>query len=393
MSLFPFVCAASALALLPVSHGTQERSGAILYVDAARGSDDAPGTEARPTRSLSAAIARLPDPVTEATIIHVSGGRLASTGGVAMPENRLDLMRRMRPGVTVSIVGLARSDGTGAVLAWEGGEAMVVVREGEWRLERLTIGDGSTRQRRGVMVSGAARVTIKDTVFRTRSHSDAAVYADRGGLAELRGLIDINGQMHDAEPEADSFSGIVATHHGRVAFTGDAGSRLTMGNGSLSAEYYGVIELQCQDARITNWTDQSNLIAVNNSGRVDLHGTPTRLCARRKGNTPIGLEHDGHVLAEGARIMIEGENDHAIVLQKASSFFCNDVALTGAFRWALTAMSGSTLLAGIVGDAHGIEADTGARIIVERVGGKITGPVEARRSAVIVLPDKTVVSP
>jgi len=76
---------------------------------------------------------------------------------------------------------------------------------------------------------------------------------------------------------------------------------------------------------------------------VDFHSTTALLAARNPRNTPIGLEDDGHVLAEGARITIQGyTNSNAIVLQKASAFFCNDVTLIGVFKSPLLSMSGST---------------------------------------------------
>jgi len=386
---FSALVAIGLIAIAGAAHAPDSPSS--LYVNASLGDDSNPGTAERPLRSLSAALARLPDPVTQSVTINVAAGRLASTGGAGMPDNRLDLARRMRPDVKVTIAGGRGSDGPPA-LAWEGAEAMVHATEGHWRLSNLQIGSGSARQRRGVMVTGPARVELRGVAFRTRSQSDAAVYAHRGGRAVLNGAIEVNAPFHDALPGGDSFSGLIATDHGSIAYGERAGATLSLGNGSLSARYYGTIELNCEQARITSWGEQSNCIAVNNSGRVDLHGTPVRLCAKRKGNTPIGLEHDGHVLAEGARITIEGTNDDAIVLQKASSFFCNDVELKGAFRRAAWAMSGSMLLAGFIGTVGAIEADTGAHIAVERIEGKLEGPVVARRCGSVALPDRNVTS-
>jgi hypothetical protein len=380
-----------AIALAVIPAGVRATDPSSLFVNASRGDDAATGSRERPLRSLSAAIVRLPEPVTQPVTIRVAVGRLTTTGGAGMPENRLDLARRMRPGVTVTIVG----DGGSAeqpILAWEGADAVVSATEGNWRLSNLQVGSGSTRQRRGVMVSGPARVELRGVTFRTRSHSDAAVYAHRGGRAVLNGAIEVNAEFHDAIPEGDTFSGLIATDHGSIAFGERTGSTLNMGNGSLSASYYGTIELNCDQARITSWGEQSNCIAVNNSGRVDLHGTPTRLCAKRRANTPIGLEHDGHVLAEGARITIEGSNDDAIVLQKASTLFCNDVELYGRFRRAAWVMSGSTLLVGLIGNIGAIEADTGAHVTVERVEGKLEGTVTARRCGSVALPDRNVTS-
>jgi hypothetical protein len=364
----------------------------ILHVNASSGNDSGSGAAEKPLRTLSAALARLPDPLTKSATIELAGATHATTGGVEMPPERLELMRRMRPGVVVRIRGRRSEGGAAPVLAWEGGECMVDVREGDWWLESVQIGSGSTRQRRGVQVTGPGHITLKEMTFRTRSQTDAALYAHRGGRVSLRGAIRINESFHDAVPIGDSFSGIIATDHGSVIFAEREGASLELGNGSLSASYYGVIELGCQTARITSWNEQSNCLAINNSGRIDLHSTPTRLCAKQKRNTPIGLEHDGHILAEGARITIESSNDHAIVLQKASTLMCNDIELKGAYRWTVTATTGSVFLGGFLGAVGGIEADTGAHVTVERAGGKLSGPFEVRRCATIALPGRNIIA-
>jgi hypothetical protein len=152
---------------------------------------------------------------------------------------------------------------------------MVDVREGVWWLENTQIGTGTKRQRRGVMVAGPGCVTLKNVTFRTRSLSDAAIYAQRGGLVELRGAIKLNEHLHE-RAEEETFAGIIATDHGIVRFAERDGASLEIGNGSLSASYYGVIGLGCKTARITSWGEQSNCLAVNNSGRIDLHNTTTR---------------------------------------------------------------------------------------------------------------------
>jgi len=267
---------------------------------------------------------------------------------------------------------------------------MVDVREGHWWLEQIQIGSGSTRQRRGVVVTGPGQATLKNVAFHTRSVSDAAILAQRGGKVLLRGAIGINEHLHD-KAEAETFAGIVAEDHGSIQFAERDGASLDIGNGSLSASYYGVIRLGCETARITSWAEQSNNLAVNNSGRIDLHGTATRLCARQPQNTPIGLEHDGHILAEGSHIVIEGENSTAIVLQKASTLTCNDIELRGTFKTGVSAMSGSMFVGRFIGDVPGLSADTCASINVEEMknGGKI-GTVSATRGAVVVLPDRTV---
>ena len=267
---------------------------------------------------------------------------------------------------------------------------MVIASDGEWSIENVQIGTGTTRQRRGVMVKGPTQVTLKDVTFRTRSQSDAAIYAERGGLALLRGAIRINEHLHDQAPD-DSFSGIIATDHGTVRFAETDGASLDMGNGSLSASYYGCIGLGCKTARITSWGEQSNTLAINNGGRIDLHNTTTTLCAKRKRNTPIGLEHDGHILAEGAHIVIEGENEMAIALQKASTFTCNDIELKGTFGKSLWASSGSMFVGRFLTDVGDISADTAARINIERLGGKVLGEVTAQHCGMVSLPDRNVV--
>jgi hypothetical protein len=300
-------------------------------------------------------------------------------------------MRRMRPGVRVSIVGQTNRSGELPKMAWEGGAAMVDVREGVWWLENTQIGTGTKRQRRGVMVAGPGCVTLKNVTFRTRSLSDAAIYAQRGGLVELRGAIKLNEHLHE-RAEEETFAGIIATDHGIVRFAERDGASLEIGNGSLSASYYGVIGLGCKTARITSWGEQSNCLAVNNSGRIDLHNTTTRLCARQKQNTPIGLEHDGHVLAEGAHIIIEGTNDTAIYLQKSCTLTCNDIEIRGNCPNTLTASSGSMFVGRFKSDVAGITATTSATINIEAADGKIAGPLSATRGGIISLPDGKIVS-
>ncbi len=267
---------------------------------------------------------------------------------------------------------------------------MILVREGEWWIENLQIGTGSTRQRRGVMVTGPSQITLKDVTFRTRSHSDAAIYADRGGLILLRGAISINEHLHQNAPE-DSFSGIIATDHATVRFDETQGASLDIGNGSLSASYYGCIGLGCEIAKITSWGEQANTLAINNGGRIDLHNTFTTLCAKQKRNTPIGLGHDGHILAEDARLVIEGENDSAIALQKASTLTCNDIELRGTFGTSLWASSGSMFVGAFLTDITDISADTSARINIERLDGTIRGKATAKRCGTISLPDRNIV--
>lgn len=362
-----------------------------LFVNGTEGSDDAAGDKQHPLNSLSAAIARLPDPLVHSATIEWVGGNYDSTGGRDMPSNCLELMRRMRPGARVSIVGVTNRAGEFPKMSWEGGAAMVDVREGDWWLENVQIGTGTKRQRRGVMATGPGCVTLKNVTSRTRSLSDAAIYAQRGGVVQLLGAITLNEHLHDQAGE-ETFAGIIATDHGLVRFAEQEGASLEIGNGSLSASYYGVIRLGCKTARITSWGEQSNCLAVNNSGRIDLHDSTVRLCARQKRNTPIGLEHDGHVLGEDAHVIIEGTNDNAIVLQKASTLTCNDIEIRGHCPNTLVASSGSMFVGQFKGDVAGVSATTGATINIEAVEGRIAGSVSATRGGVISLPGRNVFS-
>jgi hypothetical protein len=361
-----------------------------LWVDAQAARGGGKGTQASPYGSLSQAIQRLPAFVEAMVTIHVADGEYGSTGERGMPGGQLELLRRMRPGVEVRIVGERNQDGSLPKLAWEGGTAMVVATEGNWVLENVQIGTGTLRQRRGVMAVGPAQVTLKDVVFRTRSQSDAAIYAERGGLALLSGDIRINEEFHDRAPD-ESFAGIIATDHGTVRFADSGSGSLDMGNGSLAASYYGCIRLGCKTARITSWGEQSNNLAINNSGRIDLHNTTTTLRAKQRRNTPIGLEHDGHILAEGAHIIIEGESDSAIALQKASTFTCNDIEFKGTFETTLWASSGSMFVGRFLTDISKISATTSARVNIEELAGKTTGEISATRGGTVTLPDGRVV--
>lgn len=361
-----------------------------IYVDAARGRDSNSGSKDAPLATVSAAVGLLPDPLLRSVTIELAAGRYAVVGD-NMPTHALELAQRMRPGVTVKIVGQADADGHPPVLAWEGSELMVDVRDGDWRLENVQIGSGSTRQRRGVLVTGPGQVTLKNVTIRTCSQSDAGIYAQRGGLIVLRGAIKLNEHLHE-QAGAETFCGIIATDHGIVRFAERSGASLDMGNGSLSASYYGRIRLDCETARITSWGEQSNNLAINNSGRIDLGDTTVTLRARQKRNTPIGLEHDGHILGEGAHVIIEGENDTAIALQKASTLTCNTLDLRGKFDTCLWASSGSMFVGRFVTDVGRIEATTGANLNIEQIDGKLLGPVVARRCATISLPDRNVTS-
>ncbi len=355
-----------------------------LHVDAERGKDNTKGTARRPLRTLAAALAKLPEPLEESVTIHLAAGEHQSTGGEGSSERSLALVHRMRPGVHVRFLG--PEGDAAAVLAWEG-SPMVDVREGEWRFQRLRIGTFSTRQRRGVVVRGPARAVLEGVTFRLRSHSDVGIRAERGGWVCLRGRIQLNEHLHE-EAQEETFSGLLAVDHGVIEFDEHSGSHLDLGNGSLSVRYYGRIRLGCESARITSWTKSNNL-TISSGGRIDLGGTPTLLRAVRKNNTPIGLEHDGHILAEDARIEIVGPNDSAIALQKASTFTCNDVLLKGEFEYAMWASSGSLFVGRFLSDVSKLKAKTGAQIHVEKIDGEV-GEVVVESGGLISLPDRVV---
>ncbi|MBP7935958.1 MAG: hypothetical protein KA354_15030 [Phycisphaerae bacterium] len=398
--LFAAASAAILIAAKAQTPGTRARSATTppglsipetIHVDPALGNDGNAGSQGHPLKSISAAVALLPDPLTRTVTIKLAPGTHRNTGGIGMAADRLELMRRMRPGVCVLLAGGRDDKGNATTLAWEGGSAMVYACEGDWRLENVQVGTGSTRQRRGVEVTGPAHVTLKNITFRTRSQSDAAIYATRGGKVSLFGDIRLNEHLHDRGGQ-ETFSGIVATDHGLVEFRERENASLDIGNGSLSASYYGVIGLGCKTACITSWGEQSNTLAVNNSGRIDLHGTQVVLQARVKRNTPVGLEHDGHILGEDARVTIQGENEMAIALQKASTFTCNDIELRGTFGYTIWASSGSMFVGRFLGDVGRLEATTGANISIEQAAGKILGPVEAVHCGSISLPNQNVLS-
>lgn len=358
-----------------------------IWVSAERGDDKSAGSQQEPLQSISAAIALLPDPLAQSVTITLASGPYKTTGGHDMSSTRLELMRRTRPGVSVRIVGAAGT--TPTILAWESDTALVDVREGDWWLENVQIGTFTTRQRRGVEVIGPGHLTLKNVTFRLRSQSDAGIYAHRGGQVSLRGRIALNEHLH-AQADPETFCGILAEDHGIVRFRDREGASLDIGNGSLSVRYYGVIRLGCETARITSWSEQSNNLAVNNSGRIDLHDTTVTLDAKHRRNTPLGLEHDGHILGEGARVIIVSDNDMAIALQKASTFTCNDIELRGKYDYCLWASSGSMFVGRFKGDVGRLEATTGATINVEQIDGRLLGPVSAKHAARISLPERDV---
>ena len=375
-------------------------SGLHLYVDGTNGSDQATADRLGPVKTLAAAIQRLPEEIDREVTIHVAPGHYTTTGRRGRDALRLELKRSMGGCARVRIVGNASLFETPAapgsvVLNWpaESSGFLMVVSDGHWSLENIQIGTRQPGQSRGICTVGPAVLELRDVRIHTAGRKGTGLQAHHGGRILLYGTIGLNEDLLQSGGGENSFCRVEAKYGGVVKFMQKEGARLILGNGNLSASYYGVIELGCEEARITSWNYQSNPIAVNNSGRVDLHNTTTFLCARNPRNTPVGLEHDGHVLAEGARIVIDGfGNGNAIVLQKASSFFCNDVVIGGRIVSPLLATSGSTLLVGVEGDLGETWATTGATIIVEKCAGELLGPFKVSRSGHIVLPDGRIVA-
>lgn len=364
-----------------------------IFVDPVRGRDDWMGSCEQPVRSISAALARIAEPVEGHPSITLEPGDYDSTGGVEMPTNSLQLAKRMRPDAYILIHAsrALRNSSARATFRWKGERRMIEATEGQWRLSEIQVGTGEESQIRGLFAHGPVDVLLADARFELVSHSDAALWVERGARLQLTGPIVINQRDVGQESPENSYSGVVATDGGLIEFVDREHSKLVLGNGSLRASYYGTIRLGCQTAEIT-CHGRSNLLSVCNSGRIDLRNTMTTLVATDPKNTPIGLEHDGHVLAEDAVIKIRGKNDSAIALQKASTFTCNDLYLEGEFRTALWASSGSMFVGRFKGDVGRLEARTCATISVEKIVGKLRGAVDAQSGGVVSLPDRLVSS-
>ncbi len=385
---------AASLLLLAVSYSCAAADGLDIYVNPTRGNDRGKGTRGAPLKTVAAAILRIPKVIRKDVSIHLAEGRYETTGRTGRNAKRLELNRPMSEGVRVRIVGSAAGFNKPAragsvILNWEPGssEFLITVTQGHWTLENIQVATRRPNQRRGISVCGPGLLELRDVRIHTGSQTAPGLYAHHAGRIHLYGTIELNEDLHEKGAEGDTFCRLEAEHSGSIAFKQRKGASLSIGNGTLDARRYGIIQLGCAEARITSWT-QSNPIAVNNSGRVDLDRTTTYLCARSPRNTPIGLEHDGHVMAEGARIIILGcNNNDAIILQKVSSFFCNDVQIKGKVKRVLMAYSGSTLLAGIIGDLGAVRATTGSTIIVEKCTGKLIGPFKADKMGQISLPD------
>jgi hypothetical protein len=350
--------------------------GVHLFVDASTASAGGSGTREDPLPGLGAALERLPPLISNAITIHLAPGRYESWGGAAETKEGLTLDRPMSRSGRVSIVGSGaqfreRAPLGEVVLDWGPGGFMVLARQGHWTLESLQIGRNRESQRGGVDVVGPALLELRDVRIRTGSRQGAGIRARHGGRVRLLGEI-------------------LLKYGGQVQFAQREGASLTLGNGNLDAGYYGVIELGSEQASVTSWSERWNTISINNSGRVDLHGTTLRVAAPDPRNTLIGLEHDGHMLAEGAHVILEAQgNTNGVVLQKGSSLYCTDLEIVGEIRRSLVAMSGSNLVVGVDGDLEEVAASSGASIIVSRLSGRLIGPVKTRSGGHVTLPEES----
>jgi hypothetical protein len=266
----------------------------------------------------------------------------------------------------------------------------VLVQDGEWLLRNLQVGTRRKDQRQGIGVEGPGLLNLRDVRIRTRSLQGAGLLARRAGRIHLRGAIELNEDLHGRR-EDETHCRIWAQDHGTVMFTEREGASLSIGNGSLAAEYFGCVRLGCAWAKITSW-DTSNNIAIGNSGRVDLHGTETILRGHHPDNTLIGPEDDGHIMAEDTHVILESLGSrHAIFLQKASTLFGGPFELRGEFEYAIVAMSGSVFAGTVKGPVKAVHAYTGAHVSMEHGSSVPEGPVHAESGATIVLPTDEVV--
>jgi hypothetical protein len=360
-----------------------------LFVDSRAGSDRAEGTRDAPLASLEEALGRLPRVVSTAVTITLAPGRYGTWRRDGGGGATLELDIPMRGDGRVRITGRdGRAPAEGeVVLDWEAPGFLLSASRGEWALESLQIGRNRAGQRNGIDVLGPALVELRNVRIRTGSLLGAGIRARHGGRVHLDGEILINEHLRYASPLPDTFASITAQYGGLVRFVQRQGASLTLGNGNLDARYYGVIELGCERASVASWSERWNTIAVNSSGRIDLHGSELRLAAPDPRNTLIGLEGDGHLLAEGAQLVLESNgNRNGIVLQKASSLFSDALEIEGRLLQPLSAMSGSHLHVRVRGDLEEIAASTGATIVIPELTGRLIGPVRESGGGRVVLP-------
>lgn len=347
-----------------------------LYVHPDSGKDDNPGTKDKPFQTVGAAVEHVPLIVASQVSIHLAAGEYKKKGGQGDPSGALVLERQMRRDgergaeVGIRLLGedsrFERQAKPGEVILDFSGSPLVQVFGGVWHLENLQIGNRTSKSsQEGIEVIGTASlVHLKDLRIRTRSQSGAGMRAFRGGEIDLYGSIELNEDLHDKAPEA-SFCRMEAGQNGTIRCRDPKGS-LSVGNGSLSTGYYGVIELGCKTAAITSWTS-ANCLAINNSGRIDLHGTETTLCSKIPNGTVIGPEDDGHILAEGARIILKTQpgSISRVTLQKASMLMGGTFVVEGPSAAGFSTMSGSRLICAARGKVADVGADTGSYILLD----------------------------
>ena len=211
--------------------------------------------------------------------------------------------------------------------------------------------------------------------------------ARRGGRIALRGAIRLNVPPPEGE---ESFSGVIATDQGVVEFDERQGSSLELGNGACP---------RATTARFA-WAARREhhlRYALRTASRSGTAAGSTCATPRRRSSppiprtTPIGLEHDGHVLAEGAQHQDPRQERRGDRAAESEQLTCNDVELDGGSS--VRAVGDQRLdVRRLLGDLGRLEASTGATIHVEKLNGTVVGPIEAKSGGVISLPDRVVSS-
>ena len=365
----PF-CTAKALLALFFLIGAFSKVCAIdYYVNPTTGNDGNAGTMGSPWQTVSKILDVLPEVVTTQYRVFLAPGTYTSTGAHGTPSNVLSLDRRMRrEGGTIDVscyfIGTGPSfvgdAAPGEVVLDFGSTPLVLINGGTWYFQYVQVGDRSYgNSQQGFEVYGTdSLVRLRDVRIRTGSLSGSGIIASRGAAVQLYGTIEINEDLHEIEL-ASSFAAITASYNGSVKYR-DPGGSLSIGNGTLSALYYGTIELGCDTARITSWNRQSNCLAINDSGRIDLHGTTTTLKAQHVDNTLIGLEDDGHILAEGADIILKTISGAPgrVIMQKASDFMGGTLQVDGPRGALFSTSSDSAIVCAVSGVVETVVADT-----------------------------------
>jgi hypothetical protein len=380
------------LAMVLASGEMSVSLGTDIYVDPVRGRDmkGYGETQSQPFRSISAAVAVIPEHVQAPITIHLRPGCYRTTGGHGMPDNHLVLRRRTAPGCYIQLEGAGDENVSKrpVLLDWLGAP-MVTVCQGRWRIEHVQLGNRDKKQREGFVAQGSeSLLDLVDVRIRTASHSGSGIQAERSGRIHLYGTIELNEDLHDECKDLETFSRIMATDHGRVKFMQSKGASLSIGNGGLGASYYGTVRLGCEAANVTSWA-KSHPLAIGNSGRIDLGGTDTQLSSMNPDGILVAAEDDGHILAENTHVVLQAGsegNASAICLQKASTLFGGPFDIRGRFRGTIVTMSGSTFVGQVVGNLGSADAYTGAHLCLQNGSGLPTRVAHARSGATIVLP-------